>query len=387
MSQVSLLASNLLRKPTRTLLTIATLVVAFLLFMLLRAVAAAFAGGVGSQTVERLYIDARYSMTDNLPIAHARAVQEVPGVRSVTPVIWFGGYYQQPVHAFPKLVVDPHAYFDVFPEAQVDGEVLERFRAVRRAVVVAESIAEQFGWQPGDLIPIHGDIVPRQDGGWNWEFELAGTYALEPGSRVQPGFLIQREYFNESVPDWAMDMAYWMVARVESDANPQRVIEVIDGLFENSPDPTRSRREDDYARQFANQLGDMGAITSLILAAVFFTIILLTANVTSLSFRERVPELAVMKTIGFQDGFVGGLVMAEAVLICLLGAAGGVCLALLVAPVLNAQLGGVIGAFELRWIDALSALGLAALMGICIALPSARAAQNLPIVDALREVG
>jgi ABC-type antimicrobial peptide transport system permease subunit len=79
--------------------------------------------------------------------------------------------------------------------------------------------------------------------------------------------------------------------------------------------------------------------------------------------------------------------MAEAVLICLLGAAGGVCLALLVAPVLNAQLGGVIGAFELRWIDALSALGLAALMGICIALPSARAAQNLPIVDALREVG
>ncbi|MEZ5559998.1 MAG: ABC transporter permease [Pseudomonadales bacterium] len=385
MTRLSLLAINLRRKPARSLLTVATLVIAFLLFMLLRGIAAAFAGGVAPQGAQRLYIDARFSMTDNLPIAYAGTIDRLSGVRSITPVVWFGGYYQQPQNAFAKLVVDPDQYFDVFPEVQVDAAVLERFRSSRRAVVVARSIADEFGWQPGERVPIIADITPTEDGGWGWEFELAGTYSLQPGSRLQPALLIRYDYFNESVAFWAKDQAYWMVARLEDGADPKAVANAIDGQFRNSSDPTRSRTEDDYLRQFARQLGDMGAITTLILVAVFFTIVLLTGNVTALSFRERVPELAVLKTLGFDDGYVARLVLGESVLLCLLGAALGIGLALLVAPLLESRLADVLGGFQLRWQDAAQALTIAVIIGTGIALPSARAAWRLTIVDALRE--
>jgi len=386
MNGLSLLIVNLRRKPTRTGLTVATLVIAFLLFMLLRAIAAAFSGGVEVQGPQRLYIDARYSMTDNLPIAHLHAIRQLPDIRSVTPTLWFGGYYQVASNAFTKLVIDPEQYFDVFPEIQVSGEALDRFRGTRRSVLVSRILLDQYGWQVGDLVPIYGDIWQKADGTNDWQFEIAGGYSVQSGRQLQPAFLIHYEYFNESVMSWAQDMSTSLVARIADGTDPKTSIEAIDSLFENSSDPTRSQLEDDYARQFAHQLGDMGAITTLILIAVFFTIVLLTANVTSLSFRERVPELAVMKTLGFEDGFVATLVIAEAVLMCVLGAAGGIALALIVEPALNAQLAGVLGTFELRWTDALTALVLSAGIGLLIALPSAWAAKNLPIVDALREV-
>lgn len=386
MNRLSLLMTNLLRKPTRTGLTVATLVIAFLLFMLLRAVASAFSVGVTPQSVQRLYIDARYSMTDNLPIAHVNAVRQIAGVAAVTPVIWFGGYYQEPSNTFPQLVVDVDGYLGVYPEIDVPATVVEALRKSRRGVLVADEVAAQYGWQVGDVIPILGSITPRSDGMPAWEFELVGTYAVEPGSQVMPAMLIQYDYRNESVPDWAKDWIYWMIARVGDGQDTKQVADAVDGLFENSADPTRTRMEDDYYRQFVNQLGDIGAITTLILIAVFFTIVLLTGNVTALSFRERVPELAVMKTLGFQDGFVARMVVMEAVAMCLFGAVGGIALAYVVVPFLNAQLASVMGGFELRGVDAVSALALAAVMGFLIALPSARAAGTLPIADALREV-
>lgn len=385
MDQLTLVLTNMMRKPTRAGLTVATLVIAFLLFMLLRAVASAFTVGITPQSVQRLYIDARYSMVDNLPVAHVHAVRQIPGIRAVSQVVWFGAHYQDPSNTFPQMVVDPEAYLEVFPELRVTPDVLDRMLRSRRTVVVADHIAAEYGWSVGEIIPLVGAITPRADG-TPWEFELAGTYEVVSSAPVLAGMLIQHEYFNESVPDWAENWIYWMVARVEDGLETKPVVDAIDGLFENSSDPTRSRLEDDYARQFVTQLGDIGAITTLILIAVFFTIILLTGNVTSLSFRERVPELAVMKTLGFEDGFVARMVIAEAVLMCVLGAAGGVLLAYLVAPALNAQLAGVMGGFELSWVDALSALGLSVIMGALIALPSARAAGRLAIVDALKGV-
>jgi putative ABC transport system permease protein len=384
-NRLTLVGANLWRKPTRTTLTVLTLVVAFLLFMLLRAVAAAFAGGVAVPGVQRLIVNARYSIVDNLPLAHIQRIRSLPGVAQVTPVVWFGGYYQDPKNSFTKLVIDPPQYFEIFPELTMSDATLERFYASRRGVIVAESLAREYGWQVGDPIPIRGDIWPKEDGSWHWEFELAGTYVLQDGASAPPTFLIQYDYFSESVMFWAKDMIGWAIVRVAEGVAPATVIQAIDGLFENSPDPTKSLSEDDYTRQFANQLGDMGAITTLILAAVFFTVLLTTAHVTSLSFRERVPELAVMKTIGFEDGDVARLVALESMLLCVIGAAGGIALALLFEPFLNMQVESILGAFQTRWTDVGLALVLAAAIGLLIALPSARAARRLAIVDALRD--
>ena len=386
MTWLSLVRTGLWRKPTRTVLTALSLTVAFVLFMLLRALGAAFTGGVGVPGVQRLLVDAKYAMTDNLPLAAVRTVREIPGVAEATQMSWFGGYYQDPAHAFAKAPVDPARYFRIFPELVIADEVLARFQAVRRAVVVPDAMAEEYGWRAGDLVPIVGDIWPKSDGSWDWEFEVAGTYEVTPGSVLQPWFLLRYDYFNESVADWAKNEVGWVVARLGDGVDPKVVADAIDRRFENSSDPTRSLSEDEWSRQFANRLGDIGLIATLILAAVFFTMLLLTANVGALAFRERVPELAVMKALGFKDGAAAVLVLAEALALCLMGAVSGVAIGLALESPLNVQLAPVVGRFQMSWLDAGLALAIAGGLGLAVGLPPAVAARRLSIVRALREI-
>ena len=385
MTWLGLVTTGLRRKPTRTTLTVLSLTVAFVLFMLLRALSAAFAGGVSVQGVQRLVVDARYAVTDNLPLAAVRTMREIPGVAEVTQMSWFGGYYQDPAHAFAKAPVDPTRYFRIYPELVIADDVLARFQASRRAVVVPEAMAEEYGWQVADLVPIVGDIWPKADGSWDWEFEIAGTYSVPPESGLQPWFLLRYDYFNESVADWAKNQVGWVVARLHEGVEPQGVVDAIDRRFENSTDPTRSLSEGELSRQFANQLGDIGLIATLILGAVFFTMLLLTANVAALAFRERVPELAVMKALGFKDGTVAAVVLGEALALCLAGAVGGVAIGFALELPLNAQLARVIGRFQMSWLDAGLALGIAGVLGLVIGMPPAFAARRLSIVRALRE--
>jgi putative ABC transport system permease protein len=186
------------------------------------------------------------------------------------------------------------------------------------------------------------------------------------------------------VADWVKYQIGWMVVRVADQADPVQVMAAIDGLFDNSADPTEALSEDAYTRQFASELADMVATTTLILGAVFFTILLLTGNVVSMAFRERVPELAVLKTLGFTDHAVAGLVLAEALLLCLVGAAAGIALGFAFAGVLNDFLAGVLGTVRMRWVDAGHAALIAVALSLVIGVPPALAARRLSIVGALR---
>ncbi|NOX49207.1 MAG: ABC transporter permease [Gammaproteobacteria bacterium] len=385
MSSVGLVLANLRWKPTRTVLTFLSLVIAFVLFMLLRAISTAFTGGTTVAGVQRVMLDAKYSMTDNLPIAHINAIRMMPEVAAITQMSWFGGYYQDPKNEFAKAPVDHQTFFTVFPELLVEKDVLERFAESKRAVVVETGIAQRFGWQTGDVIPIKGDIWPKQDGSWDWEFVLAGTYTVPIDSRIQPWFLLRYDYFNESVMDWVKDQVGWAVVRVVDEIDPQQLIQTIDGQFEMSSDPTKSLSEDDYARQFASQLGDMALIATMILGAVFFTILLLTANVASLSFNERIVDLAVIKTLGFGNHYVGLLVLSEAMTLCVLGALTGVAISYGLEPLLQQNLVPIVGNFQMYLWDAVLALALAVAIGVVIGVHPAAAAVYLPIVEALRE--
>ena len=381
MKLLSLLWRNLLRKPTRTSLTFASLVIAFLLFMLLQAISDAFSGGVSLEGMDRIAIDSKYSMTDNLPLAYVQQIRSLDEVDQVTNMSWFGGYYKEPRNSFATYPVDPESYFDVFNEQRISADTLDRFKRIRVSAVASEALAAQYGWQPGDRVPITQDIFPQNNGSWTWQFELAGTFEYSGGQLL----LINYDYFNEAVIGWGRDQVGWLVGRVVDPTDVDATIQIIDGLFENSSDPTRSTTEDEYRRQFASQLGDIGTISAMILMAVFFTIILLTGNTAAQAFAEGVPELAVMKTLGFPDLAVTMLVLAEAVVLCVLGGAVGVVIALLMEPVLNANLAGMLGSFDMSARSALYALGLATLLGLVIGAYPAVSAKRLTIVDALRE--
>lgn len=384
MTTASLLWANLQRKATRTSLTVLSLVIAFLLFMLLRSIAAAFSGAVSAEGMNRLIVDAKYSMTDNLPLAYVQQIQSLEEVDVATHLNWFGGYYRDRTSAFAKYPVDPVSYFDVYREFVIDDAVLERFANTRVGAVASTSLAERYGWRVGDVIPITGDIWPKEDGSWSWQFELVGTFDFGATQPDVPLFLLRYDYFNESVADWAKDQVGWITLRVEDPEHSDDAIRAIDSRYENSSDPVRSTTEDEYQRQYARQIGDVGAITSMILGAVFFTILLLTGNTASQAFRERIPELAVMKTLGFPNSWIAGLVFGEAIVLCVGGAVVGIGLALILEPYLNTRLSTVVGRFEMDAASALSALGLALALGIAIGAKPAWAAHRLAIADALR---
>lgn len=379
-----LIISNLFRNPLRAGLTFLSLVVAFMLFLLLRAIAGAFSGDVDLEGIDRLVVDAKYSMTDNLPLAYVGSVRSQEGVHEVTSLNWFGGYYRDPTNRFATLAVAAESFFDVFSDRIIDPDTLERFKSVRIAVVAEESLAATYGWKVGDAVVLVGDIWPRRDGAESWEFTFAGTFSYAEGQSGTPTLLLHYDYFNESVFDWAQDQVGWLVVRVEDGANADVVAQTIDALFSNSSDPTRTTSEDQYLRQFASQLGDIGAIASAILAAVFFTIILLTSNTVSQSFRERIAELAVLKSIGFTDSFVSTLIWFEAIAVCFVGAIAGMIAAFLVLPGMEASLQAVTGQISILWIHIAEAFGLALAMGFVIGMSPALSAWRLSIVNALR---
>ena len=385
MNSISLVWSNLFRKKTRTVLTLMSVVVAFVLFMWLRAVAVAFSmGGFGEAGIDRLVVSPKYSIIDSLPVSHQQQIARVPGVADVTHADWFGGTYQEPRNFFPKFPVDPEGYFGLYPELVIAPEELETFRTTRTGAVASAGLAERFGWSVGDRIPIEGDIYPKRDGSRLWEFDLVGIYRGQPDDPDPGVFLFQYDYFDEARAH-SQGGVGWFTVRVEDPERAAEIASAIDALFENSSDATRTATEDEASREFAKQMGDIGLMTTGILGAVFFTILLLTANTMAQALRERIPELAVLKTFGFTDGAVALLVLGEAMLLCLVGGALGIGVALAAIGPISAAVEGFIGEIEITWPIIAQGLALAAGLGVVVGSVPALSARRLAIVDALRE--
>lgn len=382
MSFYSLLWANLFRKRTRTVLTLISVSIAFMLFMLLQSISAAFSGGVNLIGVDRLITSGKYGLTQHLPISQKQQILAVKGVDLVTHQLYFGGVYQDPKNYFAKYPVNPLEYFEVFSELVIAPEQLRAFAETRTAAVAEAELAEQYGWKIGDIIPIQADIWPKADGDSSWAFELVGTFSSEESrSRL---LLFQYDYFNESVDSTGRDMVGWWSIRVSEPARAAEIANEIDALFENSGNPTRTATEDEFARQFADQLGDIAFIATIIMSAVFFTMVLLTGNTMSQTLRERIPEFAVLKTIGFTDTAVSALVLGEAIVLCIVGGLAGIGLAYAVLSVVGPLLSTYLGSFDFTTTTLVLAVALSLLFGIVIGVVPALSAKRLTIVDALR---
>jgi putative ABC transport system permease protein len=384
MKYLPLVAAALLRKKTRTILTVLTVFVAFMLFGLLQAVTVAFEAGAEMADANRLLTTARYSIIEPLPLSYLRRIEQVPGVVGVAYADWFGAKYQNESNAFAVLAVDPRRYLDLYPELVIRADEREAFTRTRTGAVAGVRLVERFGWKVGQRLPISSEIHPKADGSLNWEFDLVGTLdAVDPALRGNTDVvLINVAYFDEARQS-GKGQTGWYIVRVADPTLARPAASAIDRMFLNSPDETKTQPEKEFAIGFAKQIGDIGALVRRILAAVFFTILILTGNAMAQSIRERVPELAIMKTIGFSDGQVTALVLAEAVSLLLVGAVFGMLAATSLLPVLNGSTGG---RFPPLFVDAstwLAALGLALALALAIGSGPALRARRLTIVEAL----
>ena len=384
MKYLPLLWAQLFRKKTRTVLTLLSVLVAFLLFGLLHAVQTAFESGADAADARRLLTTARYSIIEPLPMSYLARVERVPGVAGVAFADWFGAKYQNESNAFPVFAVDPARYLDMYPEFTIAPEQREAFGKTRTVAVAGQRLADRYGWKVGQKLPISSEIHTKADGSLNWEFDLVGLIdAEDPAVRGNTDVvLINVAHFDEA-RQFGKGKTGWYVVRVVDSEQAKAVSSAIDTLFMNSPDETKTAPEKEFAIGFAKQIGDVGALVTRILIAVFFTILLLTGNTMAQSIRERIPELAILKTLGFSDRAVTALVLGEAALLLVLGGGLGMAAALGLMPVLNGATGGRFPPLFVDRTSWLLAALIAAGLTLAIGLPPAVRVGRLRIVDAL----
>lgn len=373
---------NAWRKKIRTSLTILSVFVAFLLFALLSAIGFAFRGGVDVADAERLIVINKISLINPLPMSYLNRIAATDGVESVTHASWFGGYYQEPRNQFGQFPVDPQSYFDMYPEFDMPAEQLEAFKSNRTGAVVGQELATTYGWKIGDRIPIQATIWTKADGGRVWEFELDGIFSTDDPRGSTALMLFQYDYFDETRA-FGKGTAGWYILRVSKGANPVEVANAIDLQFANSANETDTSTEAAFAQSFMKQFGNIALIVSLILGAVFFTLLLVSGNTMSQSVRERIAELAVLKTIGFHDRMVLGIVLSESILIMLMGGLLGLALGWLVVQGLARQMAAFLPGIFLSPGAIAAAVAIMIGAGILAGIFPAMKAMRLSIIDAL----
>jgi putative ABC transport system permease protein len=377
-----LLFANLRRRTPRTMFTLLSIAVAFLLYGLLAAVKNGFEASGNLAGVDRLVSMAKVSIVQPLPISYLQRIAAVPGVKMVTHSTWFGGRYQNETGMIITYPVPPESYLAMYPEFLLPPAQKEHWLHDRVGAIVGRSLAESHGWKVGDRLPLRSDIYPRADGSYNWDFIIDGIYDNKDPSGDVNSIFFNYDYLDES-RTFGKGTVGWYIVRIADPTQSTQVAAAIDALFTNSSAETKTASEKAFVQGFAKQTGDIGAMVIAIGIAVFFTMLLVSANTMAQSVRERTNELAVLKTLGFSDPGVLALVIGESLLLTVVGGAIGIVGAMLIVGRLGTALSEYLSAFLLTpqalLVGVVLMLGLGVVAG---ALPAVRAAR-LRIVDGL----
>lgn len=373
------------RKRWRTGLTISSLVIAFLLFGLLRSVAVVFTEDIELSGDDRLVVASKYSIIDSMPISYLQRIKSIENVDIVAHQDWFGGTYIDRANFFPKWPVPPKDFLDIYQEFNISSEQKEAFITTRTGMIAGKKLAERFNWKIGDRIPVIGDIYFMSNGSNLWEFDLVGIFTdiENPGNEEQ--VFMNYQYFDEARESYTKGTVGNFIVKLDNKDEGPRVAQEIDAMFANSMDETKTYTEKAYQQMFASQIGDIGLIMNSILAAVFFTILLVTGNTMSQSIRERTSELAVFKTIGFSDMTMLILVLIESMVLCLIGAILGLGITALLMPGLSELISVSLGEISLDSSVIISGIGIAIITAFISGFPPALGAMRLKVVDALRK--
>jgi putative ABC transport system permease protein len=373
-----------MRKKVRTILTLASIVVAFTLFGYLAAIKQAFSQGVDVAGADRLVVRHKVSLIQFLPVSYEADMEQIEGVADATHATWFGGIYQEPKNFFPQFSVAPEEYLAMYPEFLLPEDQKEAWFRTRTGAIVGRILADRFGFEIGDKIPLQATIWPKSGNELTWEFDIVGIYdGAEQGTDTTQ-LLFHYDYLDEARQFFRGQVSYYIV-RVEDPDDSARVARAIDDMFANSPAETKAETEGAFLTGFAEQIGNIGAVITAIVSAVFFTILLVAGNTMAQSVRERTGELAVLKAVGFTDTQVLGLVLAESVTIAALGGLTGLGIAAFFVS-FGDPTSGFLPLFYFPRADVVLGVGFVLALGLVTGLLPALQARRLRIADALRRL-
>jgi len=379
---IPLMLKNSLRNRRRSILTIASVAASLCLLGLLMAMYHAFffAQAAPEQAL-RLVTRNKISLAVVMPISYEQKIQQVPGVRTVMASMWFGGVYKDPKNIFARFAVEPDKLFDIHPEYKITEEEKKAFKSERTACIIGRRIATKYNIHLGDRITLVGDIFPV-----NLEMPVRGIYEDSLNNET---LYFRLEYLWELLSVGRRDFAGTYNVLADSPESVSKVAQGIDDQFRNSPVQTKTETEQAFQLSFISFLGNVKMFLLSICGAVTFTILLVSANTMAMSVRERLKEVGILKTLGFTNGAILGIILGEAGFLSLIGAGIGCFLAFMLTAVVR---NGPAFLVQLKTLTigptvAILIIVAGVAIGVASSLLPAWTASRTPILDSLRNAG
>ena len=381
MKFLPLIWKNIWRRKFRTTFTLLSIFIAFVLFGILMTIRYSFSFGVEIAGADRLVLIHKISLIMPLPVSYQARLQQVPGVQLASHQTWFGGIYQDPSNFFANIAVVPEPFLKIYPEFVLPPDQLKGWLDDRQGAIIGRDLATRFGWKIGDRIPLTAPIWLPKGGGTTWEFNIRGIY--DGGDMVDKTQMFFRyDYLDENRIQGEGQVG-WYVVKISDPSKAVELAHSFDEMFANSSAETKTTTEKGFVEGFAKQIGDIGSIMIAISSTVLFMFGLVAASTMAQSVRERTSELAVLKTLGFSDTSILGLVLTESLFIAFTGGLLGLGLAWLFVQG-GDPTRGMLPIFVLPARDVAIGVGLMAVMGLVAGVMPAIAAMRLKITDALR---
>jgi putative ABC transport system permease protein len=372
-----LIWSGIWRKPGRSVLIFLQVSVAFALFGVLQGMKTGVDRLIGQARADLLLVHGSLSLIDPLPLGLLEQIKAVPGVKAVVPVELFGGIYQKPTQQIGIVALRPdEGWLSAFTYT-VAPDQAAAFQQTRTGTLIRKSVADKYGWKIGDRIPLITNTAQR-DGSTNWSFEVVGTYTDSDVAGGSDVILIQYDYFDEARLLGKGRVSHFKAAIVDPH-QAAAVADAIDRRFANSTNATQTESLRELAQLQLQSIGDLDLLIRAVVSAVLVALFFATTTMLMQSVRERTPELAVLKTLGFADGALFLFIVAEAAFVCVIAAGCGLALALVAFPFAGKFVPGISMPLQVVALG----LGCAALVALITAAAPAIRAARLSIVAAL----
>jgi putative ABC transport system permease protein len=374
-----LVLANLGRHKRRVFLTISSVALALFLFASLRTVVTTLARSAQFGSARRLIVQNATGLVFPLPLSYGNRLKADKGITQVSWANWFGGRYGDGKRFFAQFAIDPTSYLSMYPEISVQEDQKQAFIRERSSAMIGRRLLDVFGWKLGQNVTIQGTIFPG-----DWTFTVRAVYTPTDPVINDDVLFFHHDYLEEKIG--RPGIAGWYVVEISDPNNAAGMAKMVDDQFRNSSAPTKTGTEQAFNASFATMWGNVSLLMGTIGMAVVFAILLVTANAMMMNARERTKEVAVLKTIGFGNGRLFGMVMLEAGIITAIGAVIGLGGAKLLYKTTNFNAAGFLPGFDVTTDTLLMGAAIALLLMLASGLVPAIRAARLPVVQALRTV-
>jgi putative ABC transport system permease protein len=365
-----LIWSGIWRKPGRSILIFLQVSVAFALFGVLQGMKTGVDELIGRARADLLLVHGSLSLIDPLPLGLLEQIRTVPGVKAVVPVELFGGIYQKPTQQIGIVAIRPEADWLSAFTYTVAPDQAAAFATTRTGTLIRQSVAQKYGWKIGDRIPLITNTAQR-DGSTTWTFEVVGTYTDTDVAGGSDVILMHYDYFDEARALGKGSVSHFN-ASIFDPRQAASVADAIDRRFANSTNATKTESLRELAQMQLQSIGDLDFLIRAIVSAVLVALFFATTTMLMQSIRERTPELAVLKTLGFASSTLFLFIVAEAAFVCVIAAGFGLILALVAFP------------FAAKFVPGLSMPASVAAVGLACAALVALISASAPAIRAAR---